>query len=303
MQNCVWCVQTRSILQETKSSSEDVHKPTVRMPQNVAVPGLAIANTKEYAKQQYSKMLEEANAAVTQSSGQVTGHSTQDRHSPDHLNSRGGGHRDGGARDQRRSRDSRRDRPAADTQRNKDAHSERIPMNRAHGDGRPRSDEYGGRDGYRCSGRDDTRRSTSVDSRGRGGRSTHRDRGRSPYGGERTGDRRERADLPETPDVSAVYKGTVKNTARHGAYVELAGFRGRVEGMVHISNLSNRRVGDVTEVCKRGDEVWVKVLSIQPPQPGQARARIDLSLRDVDQGTGKDLLPVHDTALHPIGVP
>lgn len=73
--------------------------------------------------------------------------------------------------------------------------------------------------------------------------------------------------------------------------------------MVHISNLSNRRVGDVTEVCKRGDEVWVKVLSIQPPQPGQARARIDLSLRDVDQGTGKDLLPVHDTALHPIGVP
>ena len=130
-----------------------------------------------------------------------------------------------------------------------------------------------------------------------------RDRGSSLVRGERSGEGVERVDHPEAPDVSGVYRGTIKNTARHGAYVELAGFRGRVEGMVHISNLSNRRVNDVTDVCKRGDEVWVKVLSIQPPQPGQPRQRIDLSLRDVDQGTGQDLLPVHDTALNPIGVP
>lgn len=80
---------------------------------------------------------------------------------------------------------------------------------------------------------------------------------------------------------------------RAGAFVELFGLAGRVEGMVHISNLSSRRVSDVTEVCQRGQEVWVKVLSIQDPKPGQTKARIELSMRDVDQSTGTDLLPLH----------
>lgn len=277
------------------------------MPQNVAVPGLAIANTKEYAKQQYSKMLEDVDAAVTRSSGHGADHSTQDRQSPVQLHSPEGEHRSGGAEAQRK--DSRGDR-RADTWRNVDAHPDsdgRHQSRHRYDSERSRSEQQGRRHDRGAGGKHDSRRrSRSVDSQGQVGRPARgrssRDRGRSPPRGDWPRERKGR-DLPEAPDVSAVYKGTVKNTARHGAYVELAGFRSRVEGMVHVSNLSNRRVNDVTEVCKRGDEVWVKVLSIQPPPPGQARARIDLSLRDVDQSTGKDLLPVHDTALHPIGVP
>ena len=37
------------------------------------------------------------------------------------------------------------------------------------------------------------------------------------------------------------------------------GFRQRLEGMVHISNLSKRPVGSAKDVVKRGQEVWVKV--------------------------------------------
>jgi hypothetical protein len=82
---------------------------------------------------------------------------------------------------------------------------------------------------------------------------------------------------------------------RSGAFVELLGVQGRVDGMVHISNMSPRRITDVAEVCQRGQEVWVKVLGIQEPKPGQTRPRIELSMRDVDQSTGVDLLPLHDT--------
>ena len=45
-----------------------------------------------------------------------------------------------------------------------------------------------------------------------------------------------------------------------------------------------RRVGSARDAVKRGQEVWVKVLSI-------SGARLSLSMRDVDQNTGKDLLP------------
>ena len=37
------------------------------------------------------------------------------------------------------------------------------------------------------------------------------------------------------------------------------GFRQRVEGMVHVSNMSKRPVSSAKDVVKRGMEVWVKV--------------------------------------------
>eukprot|EP00892_Ulva_mutabilis_P005757 jgi/Ulvmu1/3553/UM166_0007.1 len=288
-----------STLKLAKSYSQGIHKPTVRLPQNAAVPGLAIANTKEYAKQQYAKMLEEADTALTRSSGHGTAHSTQERHSPDHGVRDRDMDRNGGAR-------------ALRQQRATESRSERSPDMRRTGGRSPNQQDCNGRSmhgsqsqydrsGGRGGGRHRSRspgRSSRRDGIDR--QRVDRDQGRSPVRGGRPRDQPER-DLPDAPEASAVYRGTVKNTARHGAYVELAGLRGRVEGMIHVSNLSNRRVNEVSEICKRGDEVWVKVLSIQPPQPGQPRARIDLSLRDVDQSTGQDLLPVNDAATHPIG--
>lgn len=80
-----------------------------------------------------------------------------------------------------------------------------------------------------------------------------------------------------------------------GCFVEIQGFRQRIEGMVHISNLSKRPVGSAKDVVKRGMEVWVKVLAgvSDAPTAGGKPQRVTLSMRDVDQATGKDLLPAH----------
>jgi len=45
---------------------------------------------------------------------------------------------------------------------------------------------------------------------------------------------------------------------------------------VHVQNMSKTRVGSAKDIVKRGQEVWVKVISMQ----GQ---KISLSMRDVDQ--------------------
>ncbi|MFA6033762.1 MAG: S1 RNA-binding domain-containing protein, partial [Myxococcota bacterium] len=44
-----------------------------------------------------------------------------------------------------------------------------------------------------------------------------------------------------------------------GAFVEL--FPG-TDGLVHISELSEKRIAKVTDVCREGDEIIVKVLGI-----------------------------------------
>ena len=45
---------------------------------------------------------------------------------------------------------------------------------------------------------------------------------------------------------------------------------------MHVQNMSKTRVSSAKDVVKRGQEVWVKVISMQ----GQ---KISLSMRDVDQ--------------------
>jgi len=51
----------------------------------------------------------------------------------------------------------------------------------------------------------------------------------------------------------------VRKIAEFGAFVEL--FPG-TDGLVHISELSDKRVKSVSDVLKEGDEVMVKVISI-----------------------------------------
>ena len=60
------------------------------------------------------------------------------------------------------------------------------------------------------------------------------------------------------PD-GAVVKGTVSKLAEFGAFVAL---ESGIEGMVHISELAHGRVSTVQSVVKVGDEIEVKVLSI-----------------------------------------
>lgn len=72
-----------------------------------------------------------------------------------------------------------------------------------------------------------------------------------------------------------VVGGTVKRLVSFGAFVEvLPG----VEGLVHISQISNRHIGNPAEVLKEGQEVQVKVLDVNV-----AEQRISLSIREVEE--------------------
>ncbi|OMO53132.1 hypothetical protein CCACVL1_28867 [Corchorus capsularis] len=69
-----------------------------------------------------------------------------------------------------------------------------------------------------------------------------------------------------------------------GGIEMLSELRGK-EGLVHVSQIATRRLSSAKDVVKRDQEVYVKVISIS----GQ---KLSLSMRDVDQNTGKDLLPL-----------
>ena len=65
-----------------------------------------------------------------------------------------------------------------------------------------------------------------------------------------------------------------------GAFVNFLGPR---DGLVHISELLNERVGQVTDVVNEGDEVKVKVIGLDD------RGKVKLSMRVVDQETGEEI--------------
>ena len=72
-------------------------------------------------------------------------------------------------------------------------------------------------------------------------------------------------------EVGEIYLGKVTRIMNFGAFVEIA--QGK-EGMVHISKLSKERVEKVEDVVKVGDEILVKVTSIDD------QGRINLSKKD-----------------------
>lgn len=71
------------------------------------------------------------------------------------------------------------------------------------------------------------------------------------------------------PEIGAEYVGTVVSIKEFGCFVQL---RQGVDGMVHISKLSDKRVEKVEDVVKIGDRVKVKVLKIDD------KGKIDLRL-------------------------
>jgi len=82
------------------------------------------------------------------------------------------------------------------------------------------------------------------------------------------------------PEVGVIYDGKVVKVVDFGAFVNFFGAR---DGLVHISELKNERVGTVTDVINEGDEVKVKVIGMDD------RGKVKLSMRVVDQETGEEL--------------
>ena len=84
--------------------------------------------------------------------------------------------------------------------------------------------------------------------------------------------RQQKEKLLNDLQVGSVYKGRVSSLAPFGAFVDLGG----ADGLIHLTELSWRRVQDPTEVVSIGDEVEVKIISVD-----RERRRIGLSLRQL----------------------
>ncbi|WP_292898542.1 MULTISPECIES: polyribonucleotide nucleotidyltransferase [unclassified Nitratireductor] len=83
------------------------------------------------------------------------------------------------------------------------------------------------------------------------------------------------------PEVGEIYEGTVVKTADFGAFVNFFGPR---DGLVHISQLAQERVGKTTDVVKEGDKVFVKLMGFDE------RGKVRLSMKVVDQETGEEIV-------------
>ncbi len=81
------------------------------------------------------------------------------------------------------------------------------------------------------------------------------------------------------PEEGKVYKGTVVKIVDFGAFVN---FFGKRDGLVHVSQIENRRLNHPSDVLKEGQEVWVKLLGFDD------RGKVRLSMKVVDQETGEE---------------
>ena len=80
--------------------------------------------------------------------------------------------------------------------------------------------------------------------------------------------------LVEEPEVGRTYTGTVVTIKDFGAFVNILP---GVDGMVHISQLSNKRVEKVTDVLQEGQRVAVLLTGIDE------RGRLSLTMKNVEQ--------------------
>ncbi|WP_197918295.1 polyribonucleotide nucleotidyltransferase [Thiosulfatihalobacter marinus] len=84
------------------------------------------------------------------------------------------------------------------------------------------------------------------------------------------------------PEEGAVYTGKVVKIVDFGAFVN---FFGKRDGLVHVSQIENRRLNHPSDVLKEGQEVKVKLLGFDD------RGKVRLSMKVVDQETGEELPP------------
>ena len=81
------------------------------------------------------------------------------------------------------------------------------------------------------------------------------------------------------PEEGRVYLGKVVKIVDFGAFVN---FFGKRDGLVHVSQIENRRLNHPSDVLKEGQEVWVKLLGFDD------RGKVRLSMKVVNQETGQE---------------
>jgi polyribonucleotide nucleotidyltransferase len=65
--------------------------------------------------------------------------------------------------------------------------------------------------------------------------------------------------ITSDPEVGTIYMGLIKKIVDFGAFVEI---RPGLEGLLHISQLENRKVDRVTDVIQEGEQVLVKIIDV-----------------------------------------
>ncbi|SNR33642.1 polyribonucleotide nucleotidyltransferase [Puniceibacterium sediminis] len=82
------------------------------------------------------------------------------------------------------------------------------------------------------------------------------------------------------PEEGKVYDGKVVKIVDFGAFVN---FFGKRDGLVHVSQIENRRLNHPSDVLKEGQDVKVKLLGFDD------RGKVRLSMKVVNQETGEEL--------------
>ncbi len=84
------------------------------------------------------------------------------------------------------------------------------------------------------------------------------------------------------PEEGKVYTGKVVKLVDFGAFVN---FFGKRDGLVHVSQIANKRLNHPNEILKEGQEVKVKLLGFDD------RGKVRLGMKMVDQETGEEIAP------------
>ena len=82
------------------------------------------------------------------------------------------------------------------------------------------------------------------------------------------------------PEEGQIYTGKVVKLVDFGAFVN---FFGKRDGLVHVSQIANKRLGHPSEVLQEGQEVKVKLLGFDD------RGKVRLGMKMVDQETGAEI--------------
>ncbi len=82
------------------------------------------------------------------------------------------------------------------------------------------------------------------------------------------------------PEIGEIYEGKVVKLMDFGAFVN---FFGSKDGLVHVSQIANKRIASPKDVLKEGDKVFVKLLGFDD------RGKTRLSMKVVDQTTGREI--------------
>lgn len=90
----------------------------------------------------------------------------------------------------------------------------------------------------------------------------------------------ERNKMLDTLEEGQITEGIIKNITDYGAFVDLGGF----DGLLHVTQISWRRISDPNEVLKTGDKIKVKIIRIN-----SETQRVNLSMKHLEGDPWEDI--------------